>query len=90
LLNLGKTPKKQPKPSRKRHKPSASTVFNQVELVCNDIYSVYQTLFNLSENAVYYYIDGTTNRILNSKPIEKVVRNINKTQLRSGVIHPLL
>ena len=66
-------------------KISASTVFDQVELVCNDIYPVYQTLFNLAANAVHYYIDDTTNRILDAKPIEKPVRNSNKMQTRTGV-----
>lgn len=66
-------------------KISASTVFDQVELVCNDIYPVYQTLFNLAANAVHYYIDDTTHRILDAKPIEKPVRNSDKTQMRSGV-----
>ncbi len=66
-------------------KISASTVFDQVELVCNDIYPVYQALFNLAANAVHYYIDDTTHRILDAKPIEKRVRNSDKTQMRSGV-----
>lgn len=66
-------------------KISASTVFDQVELVCNTIYPVYQTLFNVAANAKHYYIDDTTHRILDAKPIEKPVRNSDKTQLRSGV-----
>jgi hypothetical protein len=66
-------------------KISASTVFDQVELVCNDIYPVFQTLFNLAANAAHYYIDDTTNRILDAKPIEKAVRGSDRTQLRSGV-----
>ena len=66
-------------------KISASTVFDQVELVCNDIYPVYQALFNLAANGEHYYLDDTTHRILNAKPIEKPVRNSNKTQMRSGV-----
>jgi hypothetical protein len=32
-------------------KIGASTVFDQVELVCNDIYPVYQALFNLASNS---------------------------------------
>lgn len=66
-------------------KISASTVFDQVELVCNDIYPVYQALLSLAANAEHYYLDDTTHRILEAKPIEKPVRNSNKTQLRSGV-----
>jgi transposase len=66
-------------------KMTASTVFDQVELVCNAIYPVYQHLFNLAADAEHYYLDDTTHRILDAKPIEKKVRNSNKTQLRSGV-----
>jgi hypothetical protein len=66
-------------------KIGASTVFDQVELVCNDIYPVYQALFNLAANGEHYYLDDTTNRILDAKPIEKTVRNSNKTRMRSGV-----
>lgn len=60
-------------------KMTASTVFDQVELVCNDIYPVYQHLFHLAADAVHYYLDDTTNRILDAKPVEKKVRNSNNT-----------
>ena len=66
-------------------KITASTVFDQVELVCNDIYPVYQLLFNLASDAKHYYVDDTTNRILDAKPIEKKVRNSDKTRTRTGV-----
>jgi len=66
-------------------KISASTVFDQVELVCNAIYPVFHHLLNLSADAVHYAIDDTTHRILDAKPIEKKIRNSDKTQLRSGV-----
>ncbi|WP_057830332.1 IS66 family transposase [Colwellia sp. TT2012] len=66
-------------------KITASTVFDQVELVCNDIYPVVQLLFNLASDAKHYYLDDTTNRIFDAKPIEKTVRNSDKTRLRSGV-----
>lgn len=66
-------------------KITASTVFDQVELVCNDIYPVYQLLFNLASDAKHYYLDDTTNRILDAKPVEKKVRNSDKTRLRTGV-----
>lgn len=66
-------------------KIGASTVFDQVELVCNDIYPVFQALLNLAANAEHYYLDDTTNRILDAKPIEKPVRNSDKTRMRSGV-----
>lgn len=66
-------------------KITASTVFDQVELVCNDIYPVYQYLFNLAAEGKHYYLDDTTNRILDAKPIEKKVRNSDKTCMRTGV-----
>ena len=66
-------------------KITASTVFDQVELVCNDIYPVYQLLFNLAADAKHYYLDDTTNRILDAKPVEKKSRNSDKTRLRTGV-----
>ncbi len=66
-------------------KITASTVFDQVELVCNDIYPVYQLLFNLASDAKHYYLDDTTNRILDAKPIEKKARNSDKTRTRTGV-----
>lgn len=65
-------------------KITASTVFDQVELVCNDIYPVYQRLFNLAADAVHYYLEDTTNRILDAKPIEKKMRNRDKTRTRSS------
>ena len=64
---------------------TASTVFDQVELVCDAIYPVYQYLFELAADANHYYLDDTTHRILDAKPIEKKVRNSDKMRLRSGV-----
>jgi len=66
-------------------KITASTVFDQVELVCNDIYPVYQLLFNLASDAKHYYLDDTTNRILDAKPVIKKARNSDKTRIRTGV-----
>ncbi len=66
-------------------KITASTVFDQVELVCNDIYPVYQWLFNLASDAKHYYLDDTTHRILDAKPVIKKARNSDKTRLRTGV-----
>jgi len=66
-------------------KITASTVFDQVELVCNAIFPVYQLLFNLAADAVHYYLDDTTNRVLDAKAIEKKVRNSDKTRIRTGV-----
>ena len=66
-------------------KITASTVFDQVELVCNDIYPVYQWLFNLASDAKHYYLDDTTHRILDAKPVIKKARNSDKTRTRTGV-----
>ncbi|HEY5715022.1 MAG TPA: transposase [Psychromonas sp.] len=66
-------------------KMTASSVFDQVERVCDAIYPVYQTLFNLAADAAHYYLDDTTHRILDQTSIEKKVRNSDKTQLRTGV-----
>jgi transposase len=63
---------------------TASTVFDQVELVCNAIHPVYLHLFKLAADANHYSLDDTTHRILDAKPIEKKVRNSNKMRLRSG------
>ena len=64
---------------------TASTVFDQVELVCDAIYPVYQHLFELAADANHYYLDDTTHRILDAKPTEKKVRNSDKMRFRSGV-----
>ncbi len=66
-------------------KITASTVFDQVELVCNDIYPVYQWLFNLAADAKHYYLDDTTHRIIDAKPVEKKARNSDKIRTRTGV-----
>jgi transposase len=64
---------------------TASTVFDQVEYVANDIYPVYQALVNLAADAVHYYLDDTTHRILDAEPIEKKARNSDKMKMRCGV-----
>ena len=66
-------------------KVTASTTFDQVEYVCNDIYPVFKHLFDLASDAHHYYLDDTTNRILDQKPIEKKCRNSDKTRMRSGI-----
>jgi transposase len=42
-------------------------------------------MVSLAADAVHYAIDDTTHRILDAKPIEKKMRNSDKTPLRSGV-----
>ncbi|WP_201294652.1 IS66 family transposase [Colwellia sp. 20A7] len=66
-------------------KITASTVFDQVELVCNAIYPVYQLLFNLAADGKHYYLDDTTNRILDAKSVIKKARNSEKVITRTGV-----
>jgi transposase len=62
--------------------------------VCDTIYLIYLIyliclvylhLLTLAADAEHYYLDNTTHRILDAKPIEKKVRNSDKTQLRTGV-----
>ncbi len=50
-------------------KITASTVFDQVEYVADDIYPVYQALISLAADAEHYHIDDTTHRILDAKPV---------------------
>jgi len=66
-------------------KITASTTFDQVEYVCNAINPVYQYLFYLAGEAQHYYLDDTTNRIIDQKAVEKPCRNSDKTRLRTGV-----
>jgi transposase len=53
--------------------------------VCDAIYLVYQHLLTLAAEAEHYYLADTTHRILDARPIEKKVRNSDKTQRRTGV-----
>lgn len=66
-------------------KITASSILDQVEYVFYDILPVFQYLFGLAGDAVHYYLDDTTNRILDQKPIKKKSRNSNKTRERSGI-----
>ncbi|WP_299018113.1 IS66 family transposase [uncultured Photobacterium sp.] len=66
-------------------KLTASTVFDQTELVANSLQPVYKVLAQNAANAVHYYLDDTGNRILNQVPVEKPQRNSDKHRLRSGV-----
>ena len=66
-------------------KITASTTFDQVEHVSNDINPVYRYLLGLAGDAEHYYLDDTSNRIIDQKAIEKPCRNSDKTRLRTGV-----
>ena len=56
---------------------TASSVFDQVEYVANDIYPAYQVLVNLAADALHYYLDDTTHLM-----IEEKARNSDKIQNR--------
>lgn len=64
---------------------TASTIFDQTELVADSLQPIYQQLVALAANAEHYYLDDTSNRILDKVPIEKKQRHGTKTQLRTGV-----
>lgn len=66
-------------------KLTASTIFDQVEFVANSLQPIYNRLKILAANAEHYYLDDTSNRILDKVPIEKPQRNGTKTRERSGV-----
>lgn len=62
---------------------ASSTQWDQCEKVADDLHPIFKHLKAISANAHTFYLDDTTNRILNKVPIEKT-RN-GKTQWRSGV-----
>ncbi len=64
---------------------TASTIFDQVEYLANDIYPVFKAATQLAANAKHFYIDDTTNRIIDQQPIIKKQRNSDKMRLRTGV-----
>ena len=64
---------------------SASTIFDQTEHLSNHIYPVFKQLLGHAADAKHYYMDDTTHRILDQKPIMKKQRNGKKERLRSGV-----
>ncbi|KGJ89813.1 IS66 family transposase [Thalassotalea sp. ND16A] len=64
---------------------TASTIFDQTEACSNHIYPVFKYLLKLASDAHHYYLDDTTNRILDLKSVEKKRRNSNKMQTRTGV-----
>ncbi len=66
-------------------KLTASTIFDQTELVANSLQPIYNLLRVFAANAEHYYLDDTSNRILDKVPIEKPQRNGTKTRERSGV-----
>ena len=64
---------------------SASSIFDQSELVANMVKPVFDHLKVLASSADHFYLDDTTNKILNAKPVMKKRRGSNKEMLRTGV-----
>ena len=64
---------------------SASTVFDQTEQVANRLSPVYNVLLQQAANAMHYYLDDTSNRILEQAPVLKPQRNSDKMRTRTGV-----
>jgi len=64
---------------------TASTIFDQCEYLSNALYPVFTALFKIAGRSKHFYLDDTTNRILNHKSQIKKVRNSDKTRVRTGV-----
>ena len=64
---------------------SASSIFDQSEQVANMIKPVFDHLKVLASSADHFYLDDTTNKILNAKPVMKKRRGSNKERIRTGV-----
>jgi len=63
----------------------ASSIFDQTEHLSNAIFPVFKVLFRHVADAKHYYMDDTTHRILDQKPVMKKQRQGKKERLRSGV-----
>ena len=64
---------------------SASAIFDQTEHLANSFHPIFKLLRHKASDAKHFYIDDTSQRILNQKPIVKKKRNSDKEQLRSGI-----
>ena len=65
---------------------TASTIFDQSELVSNAVQPVFRYLCNeIAANAWHYYIDDTSNRINKQGPIIKPSRSTGKDKVRTGI-----
>ncbi len=64
---------------------TASTIFDQNEYAANRIYPVFKQLTLEAGNAEHFYLDDTTNRILDQQPMVKKQRNSDKERIRAGV-----
>lgn len=63
---------------------SASTIFDQCEKVANALNPVFKAIKRSAANASLFYLDDTTNRILEQKPVVKKSRD-GRERLRSGI-----
>jgi hypothetical protein len=64
---------------------SASTIFDQCEYVANHLQPIFKVMKAQAANAVHFYLDDTTHRILEQAPIEKKKRNSQVMQKRTGI-----
>ncbi len=64
---------------------TASSIFDQIEYLGNTVYPIFKHLIQLAADAKHFYMDDTTHRILDQKPIMKKQRNSQKEKLRTGV-----
>lgn len=63
---------------------SASTIFDQCEKVANALNPVFKAIKRVAADATLFYLDDTTNRILEQKPVMKKSRD-GRERLRSGI-----
>ena len=63
---------------------SASTVFDQCELVANDVQPIFNEWVKIGANAVHFRVDDTPHRILDQKEIIKPQRHTQQPQKRTG------
>jgi len=62
---------------------AASTVFDQCEYVANALHSVFKAIKAMAANGTLFYVDDTTNRILQQEPVIKT--RAGKQRVRTGV-----
>lgn len=64
---------------------SASTIFDQVEYLANDLNPIFKYIKLLAADAWHFFQDDTGHRIIEQKPIMKPDKRTGKLRLRSGV-----
>ena len=62
---------------------AASTVFDQYELVANALHPAFKAIKAMAANGTLFYVDDTTNRILQQEPVIKT--RAGKKRIRTGV-----